>query len=262
MKKNKMMRLASSLMVAVLLTTSMISGTFAKYVTEVSGKDEARVAKWGIMMGKDGDLFETTYDTGNITVDGKTDKVVAPGTTDKTTYSVTGTPETDYVISFNGNAVKDVFLKKDSVYTYPENYTKPGTGNITVAEDYYPINYSITIATTNGTVTGSGWAAGTAKTFDSLSDALADLNLAKVTYDSNETCDLKVTIEWEWLFDSSKEPTLGTRKVTNDVYDTILGDLAAMRTPTSVALTTSAVDGTGYGLDISYNLTMTATQID
>ena len=48
MKKNKMMRLASGLLVAVLLTTSMISGTFAKYVTTESGSDSTRVAKWDI----------------------------------------------------------------------------------------------------------------------------------------------------------------------------------------------------------------------
>ena len=57
MKKNKMMRLASFLLVATLLTTSMISGTFAKYVTEGSASDSARVAKWGVEV-------EATDDTG------------------------------------------------------------------------------------------------------------------------------------------------------------------------------------------------------
>ena len=47
MKKNRMMRLASVLLVCVLLTTSVISGTFAKYVTSVESTDEARVANWG-----------------------------------------------------------------------------------------------------------------------------------------------------------------------------------------------------------------------
>ena len=43
MKKNKMMRAASALMVATLLTTSVISGTFAKYVTSVNSSDWARI---------------------------------------------------------------------------------------------------------------------------------------------------------------------------------------------------------------------------
>lgn len=47
MKKNKMMRLASCLLVAILLTTSVISGTFAKYTTSSTGTDSARVATWG-----------------------------------------------------------------------------------------------------------------------------------------------------------------------------------------------------------------------
>ena len=47
MKKNVMMRVASALLVAVLMTTCAISGTFAKYTTTASGKDAARVANWG-----------------------------------------------------------------------------------------------------------------------------------------------------------------------------------------------------------------------
>ncbi|MFR0985955.1 MAG: hypothetical protein ACLSFZ_04975 [Frisingicoccus sp.] len=45
MKKNRMMRLASSLLVLTLLTTCVISGTFAKYTTQAGGSDTARVAK-------------------------------------------------------------------------------------------------------------------------------------------------------------------------------------------------------------------------
>ena len=48
MKKNKIMRIASVLLVAVLMSTCAISGTFAKYVTEGSSDDTARVAKWGV----------------------------------------------------------------------------------------------------------------------------------------------------------------------------------------------------------------------
>ena len=43
MKKNIMMRVASALLIAVLLTTCAISGTFAKYVSTASGSDTARV---------------------------------------------------------------------------------------------------------------------------------------------------------------------------------------------------------------------------
>ena len=61
MRKNKMMRAASALLVAVLLTTSTISGTFAKYASQDSAKDEARVAKWGVELQVVGNLFGDTY---------------------------------------------------------------------------------------------------------------------------------------------------------------------------------------------------------
>ena len=47
MKKNRMMRTAAVLLVAVLLTTSVISGTFAKYTTASDASAQARVAYWG-----------------------------------------------------------------------------------------------------------------------------------------------------------------------------------------------------------------------
>lgn len=95
MKKNKMMRAASALLVAVLLTTSVISGTFAKYVTNVSANATARVAKWGFentAISFD-DLFSTTYVTdgtvitGNSVASSNTDELIAPGTKGAATFS-------------------------------------------------------------------------------------------------------------------------------------------------------------------------------
>lgn len=110
MKKNRMMRLASILLVCVLLTTSVISGTFAKYTTQDSASDMARVAKWGVELQVVGNLYGETYadkDNGNViyadnasekfSVQSKaaTDDVVAPGTKneDGFTFSLQGTPE-------------------------------------------------------------------------------------------------------------------------------------------------------------------------
>ena len=95
MKKNKMMRIASVLLVAVLLTTCAISGTFAKYVTSKERTDTARVAKFGVDLGVTVDgAFATEYDA-DVTVTDKDgaaiaktvvsaaddqDNLVAPGT--------------------------------------------------------------------------------------------------------------------------------------------------------------------------------------
>ena len=108
MMKNKMMRVASVLLVAVLLSTCAISGTFAKYVTSNDASDNARVAKFGVVIQADGSLYGTYYDTtfkpsttsaaASLWVQSSvpaTENVVAPGTqSDKGLhFSLTGTPE-------------------------------------------------------------------------------------------------------------------------------------------------------------------------
>lgn len=105
MKKNKMMRLASVLLVAVLMSTCAISGTFAKYVTKGTATSTARVAKFGVKVAADGALFSTAYDVHDDTADeavittksvisSNEDNVVAPGTSGKLTETmITGKPE-------------------------------------------------------------------------------------------------------------------------------------------------------------------------
>ena len=123
MKKNKMMRTASGLLVATLLTTSVISGTFAKYVTSAEGTDTARVARWGF---KDtsvefDNLFETSYDK-NVT--GEED-VIAPGTTKSATFKFNYTesqtaPEVAYtfkVDTTDSNCADDIKKNKNIVWS-------------------------------------------------------------------------------------------------------------------------------------------------
>jgi len=75
MKKNVMMRVASALLVAVLMTTCAISGTFAKYTTSKTDSDSARVAKWGVSVDVVGaSAFNTNYDNGELEVS-STEKV-------------------------------------------------------------------------------------------------------------------------------------------------------------------------------------------
>ena len=63
MKKNVMMRLACFLLVAVLISTSAISGTYAKYVTSGQSTDSARVAKWGVTVTANGTTFANAYNS-------------------------------------------------------------------------------------------------------------------------------------------------------------------------------------------------------
>ena len=87
MKKNKIMRLASALLVLTLMTTCAISSTFAKYTTKAEGFDSARVATWGFEDTGSvtlNDLFKTTYDNANVK--GNAD-VIAPGTKNSATFA-------------------------------------------------------------------------------------------------------------------------------------------------------------------------------
>lgn len=102
MKKNIMMRLASTTAVMVMLTTCIVSGTYAKYTTSVEASDSARIAKWGIGAPADLDLelFATNaFDDGKV-LSSDDVNVVAPGTSHEQTiklFTITGAaPEVKY----------------------------------------------------------------------------------------------------------------------------------------------------------------------
>lgn len=104
MKINKMMRIASVLLVAVLLSTCAIFSTFAKYVTTTSSQDQARVAVWGI--NKDAvtmNLFDSAYSTDVKANDG--DNLIAPGTTMTSQFSIVNAsatlPEVKYTLKID-----------------------------------------------------------------------------------------------------------------------------------------------------------------
>ena len=108
MKKNVMMRVASALLVAVLMTTCAISGTFAKYTTSVTSNDSARVAKWGF--GTATIEFENLFDKAytNVTAGSDEMAIIAPGTSGEVSFKFekTAAPEVAYtfVVSTEGSA--------------------------------------------------------------------------------------------------------------------------------------------------------------
>lgn len=136
MRKNKMMRAASALLVAVLLTTSTISGTFAKYTTQDTAKDEARVAKWGVELQAEGNLFGEDYvdaiapegtEAAKLAVMSDTDDVdvVAPGTNNEQglTFSINGKPEVSGKIVIEKLEVQNIFLNPNSYGVMVETKT-------------------------------------------------------------------------------------------------------------------------------------------
>ena len=173
MKKNKMMRLASVLLVAVMLTMSIISGTYAKYVTRGEVVDSARVAEFGVVVAATGNLFSETYYSiaNNVSLEDENmpggneldenlgddiallsveswnaaDKVVAPGTrnTDGVTFAITGQPEVDVRISAIITDLEDVYL---GGATLPDMTTGKDE-YFSFGYDYYPIVYTLTAET-------------------------------------------------------------------------------------------------------------------
>ncbi|MDD4565910.1 MAG: hypothetical protein PHE79_10620, partial [Eubacteriales bacterium] len=59
MKKNWIARIGFLALVLTLVTASLVSGTFAKYTTAVSGKDTVRVAKFDVAVGDGATTFTT-----------------------------------------------------------------------------------------------------------------------------------------------------------------------------------------------------------
>ena len=192
MKKNVMMRVASALLVAVLMTTCAISGTFAKYTSEVTGKDTARVAKWG--WGTNTvtlDLFKGEYDG---TVDAADDKdVIAPGTANsaKIIWTTGFKPEVDYKVTFDTTPVTDI---------------------PTSLEDKLIWTLSIDDAA--------------ATTYNTFADLVTALKTKEYTFEANEeTPTINVEIGWEWPFE------VGADQAEKDAYnttDTELGDAAIL----------------------------------
>lgn len=240
MKKNKMMRLASCLLVAVMLTTSVISGTFAKYVTTNAGADSARVAKWGVEVEVAGTSFADKYekDDGSISlnaysVESLTDKVVAPGTKGELAYSVlSGTPE----VAVRVTHTADLNLTDWSVNSLdycPIIFTVDDT-----TYGLEGIYYGDTATKVKPTNTYSTVAALEIAVEEAIAnhskDYEANTNLGNIDEDG------KLKVSWEWNFVSY---TSESGAANYDVQDTALGDAS---TPAKITL----------------NLNTTVTQID
>jgi hypothetical protein len=189
MKKNKMMRIASILMVATLITTCAISGTFAKYVTKAEGADQARVAKWGIVLTMEGDnMFAPEYKADDKTFAGSdenqdpvlsvrvdpdylenaTEKsitdLVAPGTTNNGfKATIKGKPEVAvrYTLHIDKDWT-DVVLPHGEYTDFTQMVPKTDAqtandpeygyyGKFTLDKDYAPVKWDITVAKNGGT---------------------------------------------------------------------------------------------------------------
>ena len=227
MKKNVMMRVASLMLVMVLVTSSVISGTFAKYVTTAAGSDSARVAKWGVTITANGTTFADAYAThdgdhvsafaNSVITSGSTgDAIVAPGTSgNMASMTLSGKPEVAVEV------------------TYKADLALSGNWTVDGGAFYCPLKFNVEGTVVDGATYNNAAALETA--VENLINGwtkvyAANTNLSTVADDS-------VSVSWEWPFSTSEE---------NDVKDTFLGGQAAADNPATVALT----------------ITTTVTQVD
>lgn len=207
MKKNKMMRLASVLLILTLLTTCAISGTFAKYTASATGTDTARVAKWSFKVGET-DIATTATFTFDLF---------------KTVTEIDGTEEGD-VSSNNSNRV-----------------IAPGTSgsfalvltNLSEVSAKYGIDYAVTNESNipiEFSVDGTNW------TTD-LADVVAhDVN----TMLTAKTGTRAITVQWRWAFTGAESENFTSAQT--DSTDTALGATGTATVTVAAVVTATQVD--------------------
>ena len=174
MKKNIALRLASGLMLSCLLSTCVISGTFAKYTSSSTGSDTAHVAKWDIKL-KDTAMEETfTFDLFNTIKDSN-------GTDTETDIKIfDGT-----IIAPGTSGSFEINLKNDSEVTaqYAIDFTEINGADL-------PIEYAL------GTSSEANW-----------KDSIDELDF--VDSNANKTLSMGGTateiVYWRWKFESDND---------------------------------------------------------
>lgn len=203
MKKNRMMRVAVLMLALVLMTSCFVGGTFAKYTTGDNGSEHARVAKWGVQVEIQNDhkLFSNEYiGTGDaLTVKSiDSEQVVAPGTSGKTTFSISGTPEVATKISVTVEDIQEVHLG-----------------------EYYPVKWTLILKSDNSEQLTEPKTLIKDKTLNEVNDYLTTY-VSAAEYAPNT--DLGAVFELSWYWDINGD---------ND-KDTVLGNAAAGIIPTEV----------------------------
>ena len=198
----KLFKLVAILLILVLLSSSVLSTTFAKYVTRTDVTDEARVAQWGVVIRTSVDsLFSKTYTStkgdDNIIVVRAEENVVAPGTSKSIHIDtdITGTPEVAFEVSNQADVeLGENWVGEDGTY-------------------YCPLYFDVNGKEKNGMQFSN------ADEFESwierevarvVGQYLPGTNLAELGEEMN------IDISWRWAFDNDV--------YSNDIDDTFLGN--------------------------------------
>ena len=175
MKKNVMMRIASFLLVAVLITTCGISGTYAKYTSEATATATARVAEW------------------KFTVDDSTENIAK---TETFTFNLFATINEEDTTTAENDVAKD------------ETIIAPGTGGSlgVVLKNESEVNATYSVAFTadekdvplKWSTDGVTW-----------KDDISVLDLAAQGIDMNASVNVGLYWKWEFAGDDTADTALG-----------------------------------------------------
>ena len=231
-KKNHVLRLMSIVLLFTLVSTCLLGGTLAKYVSEVSGTATARVAEWGFTgMENSVDVFKTAYagtlGTSSTVAASNGDLLVAPGTTGAFGFTfLSGKSEVATKITF---AV-----------------TETNTGDIPIVYQYGSDYYSNKFAKGNAYLkepNGSTFTTVTiAGDLDDMAIAMAGTYAIvppNVDYNTLATGSIK----WFWAFEQDATDNTGSDISGRDAADTALGRKSPADTVTLIVkLTATQVD--------------------
>ena len=151
MKKNKMMRIASVLLVAVLLSTCAIRGTFAKYASEFTADDNVRVAKWIVSANaKDSqtfafNLFDTIKSTNGFSETNVVSGLIAPGTQGEFSIVLNADTEVAYDWEVDFEVINEKSVPIKFRFEDDNNWGNLGDLNGHVAADEEALAETITV---------------------------------------------------------------------------------------------------------------------
>lgn len=264
----KKMSIVTALIMLVTITTYSVSGTYAKYTSQIDLTDEARVAKWSLS-GADNcrqdehgnykcskatklNLFADSY-----SVDGKglyvksldKDNVVAPGTKGEYQLNLAGTMEVRHTIDIDFSAEKEFAVS----YNVDENgkIAKNDDGTYQIYNDlttgskvYRPMTYTVNFFEGSDSYINV--------TSNDLVELQKKINAANtMEFEPAKRLLYSIRISWAWDAENTVE---GLAAGQVDVLDTYIGENLA-------PWINSAYDVQNIGGNAEYKLAVTATQV-
>lgn len=270
--KNKKTVLTIAIALLLVLALALGGFTFARYISQGNGSDSARVAKWGftISVGDIGDEgFETQYTNDEEEVIVKASDstaVVAPGTSGKMTFSISGTAEVAAKVSMTVGS--DVNIEQD-VRDIGVVLT-PGEGD---AITYNPVRFTLKKGGTTVQVNEENKivaSEGTAVENVSLTELAEILEVSfteEIVPNASITNGGTYTIEWSWAFENQYFTAGGditdtnTNNLSCDVLDTIIAQPQENR-PATVMIGETEYSISGITQEIGFALSISVGQIN